>query len=160
MSGILVILCYVFQTIPHWKNTGIARHAQGHRTQEGYNLTFATNHFGHFLLTLLLLDHLKKSSPSRIINVSSVAHKKATEMNFAPRDDEGRVYPGLREYRISKLANVLFTKELARRLAGSGVTTYALHPGVITSNIIQSSVEARGGSKIRMYIILAIFWWV
>ena len=121
---------------------------KGHRTKEGYNVVFATNHFGPFLLTMLLLDRLKESAPSRIINVSSLAHTwvKPGDMHFTKIDAEGRVYPGLRAYPRSKLANVLFTKELAQRLQGSGVTAFVIHPGAIPTSILRTGYEAQGGS--------------
>jgi len=101
-------------------------------TLEGYEMTFAVNHLGHFFLTLLLLDMLIKSSPSRIINVSSDAHRFGNinfeNINF---DDS---YSSFRAYSNSKLANVLFTYEHANRLEGTGVTVNALHPGVVNSN--------------------------
>lgn len=101
-------------------------------TPLGYEKTFAVNHLGHFLLTNLLLDMLIKSAPSRIINVSSGAHTYAQldldDINLSSK------YRGLRSYSNSKLANLLFTYELARRLEGTGVTVNALHPGFVRSN--------------------------
>ncbi|XP_072050353.1 retinol dehydrogenase 12-like [Amphiura filiformis] len=140
-------------------NAGIISAPRGIRTAEGYNMVFATNHFGHFLLTLLLLDLLKKSSPSRIINVSSIGYMKAKpgDMYFEKKDNQGRVYPGLREYERSKLANILFTKELARRLEGTGVSAFTLHPGVINTNIVSSTFEFIGPSTIGLYLTMLMF---
>ena len=123
---------------------------KGHRTKEGYNMVFATNHFGPFLLTMLLLDRLKESAPSRIINVSSLAHTwvKPGEMYFTKNDAEGRVYPGLRGYPRSKMANVLFTKELARMVEKTGVTTFVVHPGSIPTSIIRTGYETQRGSVV------------
>ena len=101
-------------------------------TTEGYEMTFAVNHLGHFLLTLLLLDVLIRSEPSRIINVSSAAHRFG-KLDFENINLEEK-YSSFRAYSNSKLANVLFTYELARRLEGTRVTVNALHPGVINSN--------------------------
>jgi retinol dehydrogenase 12 len=101
-------------------------------TVDGYEMTFGLNHLSHFLLTNLLLDTLKKSAPSRIINVSSRAHEGA-KMDFADLQMR-RGYFGMRAYSRSKLANVLFTYELARRLEGTQVTANALHPGFVASN--------------------------
>lgn len=101
-------------------------------TKDGYEMTFAVNHLGHFLLTLLLLDVLIKSAPSRIINVSSAAHRYG-RFDFENINLEAN-YSSFRAYGNSKLANVLFTYELARRLEGTGVTVNALHPGVVNSN--------------------------
>lgn len=101
-------------------------------TPLGYEKTFAVNHLGHFLLTNLLLDLLIESAPSRIINVSSGVHTSAN-LNF----DDINLSSGfrsIRAYANSKLANLLFTYELARRLEGTGVTVNALHPGFVRSN--------------------------
>ena len=102
-------------------------------TVDGIEATFAVNHLGYFLLTNLLLDLLKNSAPSRIVTVSSVAHRSGT-INFEDIGFE-RGYWIMRAYNRSKLANVLFAAELARRLAGSGVTSNSLHPGAVNTNI-------------------------
>ena len=104
-------------------------------TPDGFEMTFGTNHLGPFLLTLLLLDRLKESAPSRIVNVASRAHHRARGIDWEAQRRPATSTGGLDEYSVSKLANVLFTKELARRLAGSGVTAYALHPGVVATDI-------------------------
>lgn len=104
-------------------------------TKDGFELTFGVNHLGHFLFTHLLLDVLKTSAPARIVNVSSRAHYKAKSIHFERQRQATRSFTGLKEYGASKLANVLFTAELARRLEGSGVTSYAVHPGVVASDI-------------------------
>ena len=103
-------------------------------TEEGFELTFGVNHLGHFLLTQLLLPRLKESAPSRIVNVASKAHCKAKKLDLdaLKRPSKGST---LSAYCVSKLCNVLFNAELAKRLEGSGVTTYALHPGVVASDI-------------------------
>ncbi len=98
-------------------------------TADGLEATLATNHLGHFLLTNLLLDELKATAPSRIINITSSAHY-GTEVNFDDLQGEKK-YSGWAAYSQSKLANVLFTYELARRLEGTGVTVNCLHPGVV-----------------------------
>ena len=101
-------------------------------TADGLEMTFALNHLSYFLLTDLLLDTIKASVPSRIINVSSDAHKGA-KINFD--DIQGKKkYGAMRAYGQSKLANILFTYELARKLEGSGVTSNALHPGFVASS--------------------------
>jgi NAD(P)-dependent dehydrogenase (short-subunit alcohol dehydrogenase family) len=101
-------------------------------TTEGNEMTFALNHLNYFLLTNLLLDTLKASAPARIINVSSDAHQGAT-INFD--DLQSKRYPigGLPAYSRSKLMNLLFTYELARRLEGTRVTVNAVHPGTVAS---------------------------
>ena len=102
-------------------------------TEDGIERTFAVNHLGYFLLTRLLLDVLQENAPSRIVNVASINHRMGT-MDL---DDPGfgKGYSILRAYNRSKLANVLFTRELARRLAGTGVTANCLHPGAVSTNI-------------------------
>ena len=105
---------------------------QRKESADGIEMTWALNHLSYFLLTHLLLDRLKASAPARIINVASDAHRGG-KINFA--DLEGKqTYSGFGAYAQSKLANILFTYELARRLAGSGVTVNTLHPGFIASN--------------------------
>jgi NAD(P)-dependent dehydrogenase (short-subunit alcohol dehydrogenase family) len=104
-------------------------------TENGIESTFAVNHLGYFLVTRLLLDLLKKSAPSRIINVASTAHKYGKiDVNAWPT---GRDYSAFAAYANSKLANVLFTYELARRLEGTGVTANCLHPGAVASNLFR-----------------------
>jgi NAD(P)-dependent dehydrogenase (short-subunit alcohol dehydrogenase family) len=102
---------------------------------DGYEMTFAVNHLAPFLLTNLLLDTLKAGAPTRIITVSSGAHA-AGRMRFDDLQAERR-YQGFRAYADSKLANILFTTELARRLADTGVTANSLHPGAVASNFAQ-----------------------
>ncbi|XP_016431482.1 retinol dehydrogenase 12-like [Sinocyclocheilus rhinocerous] len=106
------------------------------KTADGFEMQFGVNHLGHFLLTYLLLDLLKKSAPSRIINVASVAHTWGSihlddinsEKSYSPR----------RAYGQSKLANILCTRSLAKKLQGSGVTVYSLHPGVVQSELFRN----------------------
>jgi NAD(P)-dependent dehydrogenase (short-subunit alcohol dehydrogenase family) len=103
-----------------------------HQTVDGLEETFAVNHLAYFLLTLELIDLLKSSAPSRIVNVSSDAHRHA-KMHWDDLQFAEHRYSGWRAYGQSKLANVLFTYELARRLEGSRVTANAVHPGVVAS---------------------------
>jgi len=102
--------------------------ARRHLTADGLEYTFALNHLAPFLLTNLLLDQLTASAPARIVTVSSGAQALG-KINFGDLQGE-RAYSGQRAYNQSKLANVMFTYELARRLAGTGVTATAAHPGV------------------------------
>jgi NAD(P)-dependent dehydrogenase (short-subunit alcohol dehydrogenase family) len=107
-------------------------------TVDNIEYTFAVNHLAPFLLTNLLFERIKASSPSRIITTSSVAHRGAY-INFDDLQFERGRYNGVEAYRRSKLANILFTKELARRSRGSGVTSNCFHPGGVRTNLIQSS---------------------
>jgi NAD(P)-dependent dehydrogenase (short-subunit alcohol dehydrogenase family) len=115
-------------------------------TPDGYETTFAVNHLAPFLLTNLLLDTLKKSGPARIVNVASRAHRNQ-EMDFDDLMSE-RGYRVMRTYGRSKLANMLFTRTLARRLAGSNVTANCLHPGLIATGIGQTHPLARLGWRL------------
>ena len=101
-------------------------------TVDGIEETFAINHLGYFLLTKLLREQLEKSGPSRVVSVSSEAHRRG-KMNWDDLQYERERYSAMAVYSQSKLANILFTKELARRLAGTKVTANCLHPGVIAS---------------------------
>jgi retinol dehydrogenase-12 len=104
-------------------------------TRQGFELMFGVNHLGHFLLTQLLLGRLVDSAPARVVTVSSDSHYSARGIDFEALRRPARGITGLGEYAVSKLCNVLFSQELARRTAGTGVTTYALHPGVVASDI-------------------------
>lgn len=104
-------------------------------TQSGFELAFGTNHVGHFQLTRLLLERLRRSAPARVVTVSSRAHARVSGIDWSVLQRPTRSLTGMREYGVSKLANVLFSAELARRLDGSGVSSYALHPGVIATEI-------------------------
>jgi retinol dehydrogenase 12 len=104
-------------------------------TKQGFELMFGVNHLGHFLLTQLLLDRLTSSAPARVVTVASDAHYQARGIDWEALRRPARGITGLGEYAVSKLCNVLFSQELARRTAGTGVTTYALHPGVVASDI-------------------------
>ncbi|XP_065560324.1 retinol dehydrogenase 13-like [Artemia franciscana] len=115
-------------------------------TQENIELQLGVNHMGHFLLTNLLLDYLKESAPSRIVNVSSVAHARG-RMKWSDLNSEIH-YDKREAYNQSKLANVMFTMELSKRLQGTGVTANALHPGLVDTNIIRYINESAMGRYI------------
>jgi retinol dehydrogenase-12 len=102
-------------------------------TKDGFEETFAANHLGPFVLTNLLLDILKASAPARIVNVSSALHSRG-RMDWSDLQME-REFDGTKAYSNSKLANVLFTRALALRLAGTNVTVNAVHPGVISTSL-------------------------
>jgi retinol dehydrogenase-12 len=114
-------------------NAGVA----GRRglTRQGFELMFGVNHLGHFALTSALLGRLTASAPSRVVTVSSDAHYSAPGIDFPALRRPARGVTGLREYAVSKLGNVLFSAELGRRTADTGVRSYALHPGVVASDI-------------------------
>jgi len=108
-------------------------------TVDGFETTFAVNHLSYFLLTNLLLERLAESAPARIVNVASDAHV----YSGGPLDFEDlqstKGYASMKVYGKSKLANILFTRELARRLEGSGVTANCLHPGLVGSNLAKNN---------------------
>jgi len=106
-----------------------------HENADGIEMTFAVNHLGYFSLTNRLLDTLTASAPARIVNVSSALHWQA-RLNFDDLHFKRGIYNPLAAYNQSKLANVLFTYELARRLNGTRVTANALHPGGVRTNLL------------------------
>ena len=108
------------------------------RSVDGLEMTFALNHMSYFLLTLLTLDLMRDSAPARIINVSSSSHSSPGKfvLDDLPMPGSNR---GYRAYGRSKLCNILFTYELARRLEGTGVTVNALHPGLVRTNIARNN---------------------
>jgi NAD(P)-dependent dehydrogenase (short-subunit alcohol dehydrogenase family) len=116
-------------------------------SDDGIEKTFALNHFSYFVLTNLLLPLLKASNPARIVNVASDAHK-GISFNFDDFQFKKR-YSGWKAYKQSKLANILFTGELARRIAGSGATANSLHPGFVRTNFLEVFNDARAGWFIK-----------
>ena len=123
--------------------------ATRHVTEDGLERTFAVNHLAPFLLTHLLLDRLQTSAPARIVTVSSGAQAMG-RLDFDDLQGE-RGYNGQRAYNQSKLANVLFTYELARRLEGSGVTATVLHPGVVRTAFGQE--DSRGWMRLMLPVV-------
>ena len=105
------------------------------RTADGFEIHFGVNHLGHFALTQALLPLLRDSAPARIVTVASDSHYQAKGINFEGLRNRTKSITGLPEYAVSKLCNVLFAAELGRRLDGTGVTAYSLHPGVVASQI-------------------------
>lgn len=125
--------------------------SQRTETVDGYETTFAVNHLGPFLLTTLLLPRLLESAPARVVNVASTAHNQARKgMPFDDLQATGR-YAAMRVYGTSKLANILFTNELARRTEGTGVTANSLHPGTV-----RTGYGADGDAKGLLAVGLAI----
>jgi NAD(P)-dependent dehydrogenase (short-subunit alcohol dehydrogenase family) len=116
-------------------------------SSDGIEMTFALNHLGYFLLTQLLLPALRAAGPARIVVVASEAHRGET-LDFDNLQGE-RGYNRWRAYKRSKLANILFTYELARRLAGDQVTVNALHPGFVATDI-----------GVRHRFVPGLLWWV
>jgi retinol dehydrogenase 14 len=122
-------------------------------TPDGFELTFAVNHLGPFLLTNLLLDILKAGAPSRIVNVTSDAHNGA-KMNFDDLQGEKR-FSGWQAYSQSKLAMILFTRELAKKLESTGVTVNSAHPGVVRTHFAKNNggVVALGFRFLGLFFI-------
>jgi NAD(P)-dependent dehydrogenase (short-subunit alcohol dehydrogenase family) len=113
-------------------NAGVA--GQRGATKQGFELHFGTNHVGHFLLTMLLVPRLRAAKGARIVHVASQAHYDAKGIDFDAVRRPTRSITGIPEYAVSKLANVIFTRQLTKRLGPSGVHSYSLHPGVVASD--------------------------
>ena len=120
-------------------------------TEDGLESTFAVNHLGPFLLTSLLVDILKASAPSRIVNVTSDAHKGA-RINFDDLQGEKK-FSGWQAYGQSKLAMILYTHGLAKKLEGTGVTVNSAHPGVVRTNFAKNN----GGLVMLGFRFLGMF---
>lgn len=121
---------------------------------DGIEMTFALNHLNYFLLTNLLLDRLKSSAPARIVNVAASAHLFARRMNFDDLQGQGR-YGGWQAYAQSKLCNLLFTYELARRLEGTHISVNALHPGIVATRFGHNN-QGLMGRLLRLSNLFAI----
>lgn len=127
--------------------------SERHTTKEGFEMTFGVNHLGHFLLTDLLLERIKDSAPARIVNLASDAHKGARDgLAFDDLQFETRSYAGFKSYCESKLANILYTRELARRLEGTDVTVNAVHPGLVKSRFGRDG-DTSGFWQVMMKIV-------
>lgn len=136
-------------------------------TESGFEMTFGVCHMGHFLLTNLLLDKLKESKPARIVVVSSKMHKGPKTFDLSNVKQPTKSWNGVPEYGVAKLANVLFVKALAKRLQGTGVNVYALHPGVVASDVWRSvpwpldkviklfMISTEEGAKTSLYCAMA-----
>jgi NAD(P)-dependent dehydrogenase (short-subunit alcohol dehydrogenase family) len=115
---------------------------------DGHEMTFRVNHLGHFQLTCLLAERLGASAPARVITLASSAHYSADQVELEP--PQGR-YRGFRTYSRSKLANVLFANELARRVEGTGVRSYAVHPGLVSTRLAQDGDSRISGFLWKLY---------
>jgi NAD(P)-dependent dehydrogenase (short-subunit alcohol dehydrogenase family) len=116
-------------------------------SEDGFELTFAVNHLAPFVLTDLLLNQLKRNAPAKIINVSSMAHQSARLDMQNLQGEKG--FDPYGAYAVSKLANLLFTYELANRLRGTNVTVNALHPGVIATKLLRAGFGSLGGRPVE-----------
>jgi NAD(P)-dependent dehydrogenase (short-subunit alcohol dehydrogenase family) len=137
-------------------------------TKDGFELAFGVNHLGHFLLTDLLLQRIKESAPARIVTVSSRAHTRCREILWDGLRKRTATVTAIDEYAQSKLANLLFSAELSRRLQGTGITTYSLHPGVVATEVwrhlpwflrpllkLAGMINAEEGAKTTLYCATA-----
>jgi NAD(P)-dependent dehydrogenase (short-subunit alcohol dehydrogenase family) len=127
-------------------------------TEDGLEMTFVVNHLAPFLLTTLLLNLLKNSAPSRIINVSSMTHQRGN-VDFDNLQGE-KFFDGYDAYSISKLGNIFFTYELAEQLKGSGVTVNCLHPGIINTKLLRAGYNVKGdnvskGAETPVYLAVS-----
>ncbi len=122
-------------------------------TEDGLERTFTVNHLAHFLLTNLLLDRLQASAPARVVNVSSNAHVGA-RLDFDDLQNNNG-YGGIKAYGQSKLANIYFTYELARRLEGMGITANVLHPGFVATNLGANNLPYLGSQIKRLVNLTA-----
>lgn len=124
-------------------NAGVMNTPQG-QTADGFETQFGVNHLGHFLLTELLIETLRKSAPSRIVNVASAAHAgmsgKPGELHLDDLDWQQRAYDATLAYNQSKLANVIHARHLARQLEGTGVSVFSVHPGWVRSNLVKHTM--------------------
>ena len=124
-------------------NAGVMNTPKG-VTEDGFETQFGINHLGHFLLTEMLLEVLKKSAPSRIVCVSSLAHagmqRRAATIDLDDLDFQSRKYDAVASYCQSKLAIVIYARHLAKRLEGTGVSVFSTHPGWIRSNLVKHTM--------------------
>ena len=138
-------------------NAGVMNAPKG-TTKDGFETQFGCNHLGHFLLTALLTDTLKASAPSRVVILSSSYHEQAMGREGAIHFDDlnyrQRRYDGWEAYAQSKLANLLHAKQLARNLAGTGVTCVSVNPGWVRTNLIRNTMPVWGQNLMRPFLRL------
>jgi len=115
-------------------NAGVL-HTRRELSQDGFEMMWAVNHLAHYLLTRLVLERLRESAPARIVGVSSLGHALCRQIRYEDPDFEQGRFSALRAYGQSKLANILFARELTRRLNDSGVTANSIHPGLVYTNL-------------------------
>jgi retinol dehydrogenase-12 len=127
-----------YPQIPVLVNNAGVTYMRRETSADGYELTFAVNHLAYYQLTMLLLERIHGSAPARIVNVASDAHKFGGQLDFSDLQNE-RKFSGMKVYAQSKTANILFTRELATRLAGSGVTVNCIHPGAVATRLGQQN---------------------
>ena len=135
-------------------NAGVMIIPERRLTKDGLEMQFGTNHLGHFLLTNLLLDRIKEAPSARIVNVSSMAYRFGS-IDFQNLNSE-RSYSRFSAYNNSKLANILFTRSLAKRLQGTNVTANALHPGGIRTGLQQHSLFLVSYEKCKLFRVRAL----
>lgn len=120
-------------------------------TEDGFEQTFGVNHLGHFLLTDLLRARLEASAPARVVNLASDAHRMSSGLDFDDLMRERRSYAGMPVYGDSKLANILFTRALAKRVQDKGVVVHAVHPGVVRTRFAaDGDVEGLFASLVKL----------
>lgn len=127
-------------------STGKYRLKQRRLTEDGLETTFAVNHLTPFLLTNLLLDLMRSSAPSRVVTVSSTTHQSIQQVNFGNLQG-AKHYDGYNAYALSKLGNILFTYELARRLEGTGINANTLHPGTVNTKLLRAGFGSGGAGS-------------
>jgi len=137
-------------------NAGVKEPQQRQLTNEGFELQLGVNHLGHFLLTYLLIGKLQSSSPSRIVNLTDISHRRG-EIDFANLNSESDYEPA-KAYKQSKLAQAVFTKELHRRLTGSGVSAFAVHPGFVRTQIDRNL--SYHSSIVAKIFVKPLFWFL
>jgi NAD(P)-dependent dehydrogenase (short-subunit alcohol dehydrogenase family) len=125
-------------------------------TEDGLEMTFAVNHLAPFLLTHLLLDLLRASAPARVVTVSSTTHQSIRQLDFDNLQGE-KWYDGYQAYALSKLGNILFTYELARRVANDRITANTLHPGAVNTKLLRAGfgnygIDLEQGAETPVYL--------
>ena len=127
------------------------------KTEDGFELQIGVNHFGHFALTNLLLPKMKSSGNARIVNLSSRGHIDFPYLDLNDLNWEKKKYSDLYSYSQSKLCNVLFTKELHRKLVGSDITVYSVHPGAVATELLRNKPYIEYTLRLLMPIFLSYF---